>query len=122
MKFDYYKEISHKTLNPEYHFKFSLTEDEVMKVAHKYGYGSNWIGEVFYSNIVTDYQMWASLKILQDASTDTETIDLGTNYKEKYDELEKLLEPYKIDKDMPPSTTLKMLLKYHVENNQEVEK
>jgi hypothetical protein len=31
---------------------------------------------------------------------------------QKYEELVELLEPYKID-DMPPETTLKMILKYN---------
>lgn len=120
MKFDYYKKLSIETLYPEYHFQFSLTEDEIRKVTHKYGFNQNWMQDVFYcgTNCGTNSeQMLFSLRILQDAATDTETIDLGINYKEKYKELEKLLEPYKIDENMPPSTTLKMLLKYHVDNN-----
>lgn len=40
-------------------------------------------------------------------------MDLGLNYKEKYKEMEELLEPYKID-NMDPITTLKMLLMYRL--------
>jgi hypothetical protein len=38
-------------------------------------------------------------------------VDLGIDYKKKYEELVELLEPHKID-DMPPETTLKMILQY----------
>jgi hypothetical protein len=39
-------------------------------------------------------------------------IDLEIDYKQKYEQLVELLEPHKID-NMPPETTLKMLLKYN---------
>jgi hypothetical protein len=37
---------------------------------------------------------------------------LGINYKKKYEELAELLNPYKLEDGMEPSTTLKMILKY----------
>ena len=52
-----------------------------------------------------------SARIIRDAVVD-EGVDLGINYKQKYEELVELLNPYKIDDDMPPVTTLKMVLKY----------
>ena len=55
--------------------------------------------------------MLASLRILQDV-VDGERVDLGINYKEKYDELVELLKPHKLEDNMSHSTTLKMILKY----------
>jgi hypothetical protein len=113
MKFDYCKEIeAHNGFCPVYRFHFTLNEDEVRKVLHKYVITLNWMSDVFeYSSTSEPYQMLASLRILQDA-VDGERVDLGINYKEKYDELVELLKPYKIEDDMSPSTTLKMILKY----------
>ena len=51
------------------------------------------------------------MRILQDALCD-DNVDLGTNYKEKYEELAKLLKPHKLEDDMEPAVTLKMILKY----------
>ena len=56
--------------------------------------------------------MYASLRILQEAVKD-ENVDLGINYKQKYEELVELLKPHKLEDDMSPATTLKMILKYH---------
>lgn len=113
MKFDWCRELNNNKFYPEYHFKFSLSEDEIRKVTHKYGKNEEWIRDSFvYSKLDGPHQMYASLRILQDAITDT-PIDLGTNYKQKYEELVELLKPYKIDGDMSPATTLKMILKYH---------
>jgi hypothetical protein len=118
MKFDYCKETSlpgcgaPSSTPYTYHFQFSLSCDEVRKVTHKYAFTPNWMSDVFeYSPTSEPYQMLASLRILQDV-VDGERVDLGINYKEKYDELVELLKPYKIEDDMSPSTTLKMILKY----------
>lgn len=114
MKFDYCREQSiENSFCPQYSFKFTLTEDELRRVTHKYGLPSNWAYDVFnYSSADSPYQMLTSLSVIQDAIGD-DRVDLGINYKEKYEELVELLKPYKIDDDMPPSTTLKMILKYH---------
>jgi hypothetical protein len=37
MKFDWCRELNNNKFYPEYHFKFSLSEDYIRKVAHKYG-------------------------------------------------------------------------------------
>lgn len=58
------------------------------------------------------YKMYASVGILQEV-VKNENVDLGTNYKEKYEELVELLKPHKLEDDMSPTTTLKMILKYH---------
>lgn len=115
MKFDYCRDSSGKRgFYPVWNFHFTLDEDEVRKVVHKYGYPlEDSVGNSFISSLPTYEQMLASLRILQESATDTVTIDLGTNYKEKYEELVELLKPYKIDEDMSPATTLKMILKYH---------
>ena len=69
--------------------------------------------EQVFGNPSTDkyYKLLASIEIIRDALS-WDKIDLGIDYKKKYDELVELLEPHKID-DMPPETTLKMLLKYN---------
>jgi hypothetical protein len=114
MKFEYRSIILGTTYCPEYEFKFSITEDEARRVSHKYGYTTNWVGETFeYTKNIKDYQVWAALKVIQDVSTDIQKVDLGIDYKAKYEELVELLQPYKIEDDMPPSTTLKMILKYN---------
>lgn len=116
MKFNWCRELKHNKLYPEYHFKFSLDEDEFQKVIHKYGLGNEWIWDAFdgYSalDVDTPQQMYASLRILQDATIDNR-VDLGINYKQKYEELVELLNPHKIDDDMSPVTTLRMILRYH---------
>lgn len=113
MKFDYCKEIGENNgFYPVHRFQFTLTEDEVRKVTHKYAFTPNWMSDVFeYSPTSEPYQMLASLRILQDV-VDGERVDLGINYKEKYDELVELLKPHKLEDNMSPSTTLKMILKY----------
>lgn len=115
MKFDYCRVSSGKRgFYPVWNFHFTLDEDEVRKVVHKYGYPlEDSVGNSYISSLPTYEQMLASLRILQEAAIDTVTIDLGINYKEKYEELVELLKPHKIDDDMSPATTLKMILKYH---------
>ena len=119
MKFDYCKEASLPGTIPSsfpytYHFQFSLSYDEIQKILHKYGIlMEDTIGNSYIGTLVRQKQVSVVLKILQEANNNTETIDLGIDYKQKYDELVKLLEPYKIDEDMSPATTLKMILKYH---------
>jgi hypothetical protein len=49
MKFDWYRELNNNKFYPEYHFKFSLDEDEVRKVTHKYGKNEEWIRDAFLS-------------------------------------------------------------------------
>ena len=110
MKFDYAINVSQ--MHPEYHFAFTLTQDEVNRVLHKYGNTAN-IRSVLegVNNLNTD-KMQFCLRLLQGACTDDGKDDLGIDYKKKYEELVELLTPYKID-DMSPKTTLKMLLKYN---------
>ena len=113
MKFDWCRELNNNKFYPEYHFKFSLSEDDIRKITHKYGKNEEWIRDAFvYLKLDDPYQMYAALRIIQDAVVD-KPVDLGINYKQKYQELVDLLEPHKIDDDMSPATTLKMILKYH---------
>ena len=113
MNFDYTAKISHTKLYPEYHFHFTLTEDEVHRVIHKYNFDKKTYMEQVFENPSTDkyYKLLASIEIIRD-SLYGENVDLGIDYKKKYDELVELHEPHKID-DMPPETTLKMILKYN---------
>jgi hypothetical protein len=117
MKFVYYKDLfsANNGYFPEHHFRYTLCEDDVRKVMHKYAYSPEWMRSLFenfeYSPTDRPPKIGASLRILQDALCD-ENVDLGTNYKAKYEELVKLLEPHKLEDDMEPSTTLKMILKY----------
>jgi hypothetical protein len=112
MNFNYTAEISHTKLYPEYHFTFTLTQDEVYSVIHKYNFDKRtYMSEVF-ENPSRDkyYKLLASIEIIRDALS-WDKVDLGIDYKKKYEELVELLEPHKID-DMSPETTLKVLLKY----------
>jgi hypothetical protein len=115
MKFDYAAGISHNTYIPEYNFTFTLTQDEVYKVIHKYDIDKQTYMEQVFGNPSTDkyYKILASIEIIRDALS-FDKVDLGVDYKKKYEELAELLEPHRIDEDMSPTTTLKMLLKYKV--------
>jgi hypothetical protein len=114
MNFDYAAEISHNKHYPEYHFHFTLTEDEVHRVIHKYDFDKKTYMEQVFGNPSTDkyYKLLASIEIIRDALS-WDKIDLGIDYKKKYEELVELLEPHKIDESMEPLTTLKMILKYN---------
>jgi hypothetical protein len=114
MNFDYTAGISHNKHYPEYYFHFTLTQDEVYKVIHKYDFDKRTYMEQVFGNSSTDkyYKLLASIEIIRQ-SLSSEDVDLGIDYKKKYEELIELLEPHKIDESMEPSTTLKMLLKYN---------
>ncbi len=105
MKFDYCSEKF------GYTFYFSLTEDEIRKFLHKRGLTYDFVYGIFPPNSGEEYKKFASIEIIRDALLSDE-VDLGIDYKKKYEELVELLEPHKID-DMPPETTLKMILKYN---------
>ena len=106
MKFDYCSEKF------GYTFNFSLTEDEIRKFLHKRGLTYDFVYDIFPPNSGEGYKKFASIEIIRDALSN-EDVDLGIDYKKKYEELVELLEPHKIDESMEPSTTLKMLLKYN---------
>jgi hypothetical protein len=108
MKFDYCAEILSKNYLPAYHFRYTLTEHEFQKALHKYG---NSIDLFKYSILSESNQAVTALGIIRDTLLGDTDVDLGIDYKKKYEELVKLLEPHKID-DMPPETTLKMILQY----------
>ena len=112
MKFDYCKEYPHNKFYPQYRFQFTLDEEEVRKVYHKFGLTPEWMRGVFDDFNEHPYKIYASMRILQEVVKD-ENVDLGINYKEKYEELVELLKPHKLEDDMSPATTLKMILKYH---------
>ena len=122
MKFNYYTEVLKNTYSQEYNFHFSLTEGEIRRTLHTRGLTLDFIYGLFPPDSPDDYRMRASIEIIRD-SLYGENVDLGIDYKKKYEELVELLEPYKeelvellepckID-DMPPKTTLKMILKYN---------
>ena len=106
MKFDYCSEKF------GYTFNFSLTEDEIRKFLHKRGLTYDFVYGIFPPNSGEEYKKLASIEIIRQ-SLSSEDVDLGIDYKKKYEELVELLEPHKIDESMEPSTTLKMLLKYN---------
>jgi hypothetical protein len=119
MNFDYCRETSlpgcgaPSSYPYTYHFQFSLSYDEIRKVYHKYGYEDiDSFISLFGTNIDEFYKILASIELIRDAIS-SDKVDLGIDYKKKYDELVELLEPYKIDESMEPSTTLKILLKYN---------
>ena len=116
MKFDYCKIMTlpgHGTHSYRYHFQFFMSYEEIEKVYHKYGYKDI---DSFMSLFVTKaddvYKILAFIEIIRDAIS-SDKVDLGIDYKKKYEELVELLEPHKIDESMEPSTTLKMILKYN---------
>jgi hypothetical protein len=116
MKFDYCKDLSREMgYQTVHHFRYTLDEDDVLKVIHKYAYTPEWMRSLFenfeYSPTDHPHKIGASLRILQDAFCD-ENVDLGIDYKKKYEELAELLKPHKLEDDMEPATTLKMILKY----------
>lgn len=114
MKFDYYCGLNETQFYPEYTFQFTLTEDETRKVYHQYGMDARqMLSDTFeHSGSEKYYKMLASIELIRQ-SLSSENVDLGINYKKKYDELVELLEPHKVDGSMTPVTTLKMILKYH---------
>jgi len=122
MKFDYCREVSLPGSGPSssfpytYHFQFSLSSNEIEKVLHKYGIARNIsvIDALECGSNNDPYKILWSLTLLQDAFSDDGKVDLGIDYKKKYEELVELLKPYKLEDDMSPSTTLKMILKYQV--------
>ena len=115
MKFDYTAGTLANAYFPEYRFQFILTEDEVRKSLHTRGYNNDnmhyFMNDFGISNMPENYKIFASTEIIRDALS-SDKVDLGVDYKKKYEELVELLEPHKIG-DMPPATTLKMLLKYN---------
>jgi hypothetical protein len=112
MKFDYSSTVTPNTFYPQYNFLFNLTSDEIRKYHHKRGITYDYVyGLLFPPTAPDDYKILASTEIIRDALS-SDKVDLGVDYKKKYEELVELLEPHKID-DMPPATTLKMLLKYN---------
>jgi len=109
MKFYYDRD----SLELIHNFSFSLTENEIRKVYHKHGTSYN--DRVFLDSLTSEpYKIGHSIRLIQDTFTDDGKVDLDFNYKEKYEELVELLKPYKLEDDMSPSTTLKMILKYQV--------
>ena len=122
MKFDYCKEVSLPGCSPSssfpytYHFQFSASCNEIEKVFHKYGIAYRLrIDDALKSRSKNDpYAIQWTLALLQDVFSDDGRVDLGIDYKKKYEELVELLKPYKLEDDMSPSTTLKMILKYQV--------
>ena len=123
MKFDYCKEVSLPGCSPSssfpytYHFQFSASCNEIEKVFHKYGIAyRHRIDDALKSRSKNDpYAIQWSLALLQDVFSDDGRVDLGIDYKKKYEELVELLKPYKLEDDMSPSTTLKMILKYQAQ-------
>ena len=107
MKFDYYSGE-----NFEYKFCFTLTQNEIRKHFHKYGLTYRFDSNLFPPNTPEYYKILDGLDMIRE-NIDDNNIDLGIDYKRKYEELVDLLEPHKIDDDMSPATTFKMILKYH---------
>jgi hypothetical protein len=122
MKFDYCREASlpgsgySSSFPYTYHFQFSLSSNEIEKVLHKYGVARNIsiIDALECKSNNDPHKILWSLALIQDTFTDDGKVNLDFNYKKKYEELVELLKPHKLEDDMSPSTTLKMILKYQV--------
>lgn len=106
MKFDYCSEKF------GYTFNFTVTEDEIRNYLHKHGFSYDFVHGMFPPQATEYYKTFASLDLIKDTFVG-DKVDLGIDYKKKYDELVELLEPHKIDESMSPATTLKMILKYN---------
>lgn len=112
MKFNFCRDFSRETGYQEtYHFHYTLTREEIIKTLWKYGDNPEMF-DFCFSTAPLNYQMSASLGLIRDSFFDDE-VDLGIDYKKKYEELAELLKPHRIEDNMEPSTTLKMILKYH---------
>lgn len=107
MKFDYCAELGVR----EYCFQFILTDDEIRNFQHKYGCYDLMKFSSDYHILSESHKIYTSIRLIEDALIE-EKVDLGINYKKKYEELVDLLNPHKIDASMEPATTLKMILKY----------
>jgi hypothetical protein len=113
MKFDYATTTTPVAFYPQCNFHFTVTENEIRKFLHKRGLTYDYVyGLLFPPTAPDDYKILASIEIIRDALS-SDKVDLGVDYKKKYEELVELLEPHKIDESMEPSTTLKMILKYN---------
>lgn len=66
MKFNYCKERSETSgFYQNHHFQFTLTEDEVQKVNHRYAIPPDWMRQVFESSSGdSQYQIPAALRII----------------------------------------------------------
>jgi hypothetical protein len=110
MKFEYTG--SYSPLTPNFNFNFNLSKDEIHKVSHKYGYHSDWFEKAFNDlNFNSPHTPYVAAFLISETILE-DKVDMGINYKQKYEELVEILKPYKIDNDMSPATTLKMILKY----------
>jgi hypothetical protein len=111
MKFYYDRD----SLELIHNFSFSLTENEIRKVYHKNGTSYDTV-EIFLDPLPSEsYKIWKFIRLIQDSlDNDMDKVNLDFNYKKKYEELVELLKPHKLEDDMSPSTTLKMILKYQV--------
>jgi hypothetical protein len=115
MKFDYAKTYSaDNSFWPEYHFKFKfvLKEIEIKDVCNRHGQDLIWVDHTLQNANDTTKKCFASFLIQQSLGPIKNDLDI-VDYKAKYQEMVDLLEPYKIDDDVSPTTTLKMILKYH---------
>lgn len=113
MKFDHAKTFSaNNSFCPEYHFKFVINEDEIRDVCGRHGKDLSWVDHTLQIANDNTKKYFASFLIQQSIGPIKNDLDI-VDYKAKYQELVDLLEPHKIDDDMSPATTLKMILKYH---------
>ena len=93
-----------------YHFHYTLDDSEITRILWKYGDTPGRFSLDFLS-LSLPQQSSLAFCCIRDSIAD-ENVDLGINYKKKYEELAELLNPYKLEDNMEPSTTLKMILKY----------
>jgi len=113
MKFDYARTYSlQNSFWPEYNFKFVIKESEILDVCNRHGRDLLWVDHTLQIANDNTKKCFASFLIQQSIGPIKNDLDI-VDYKVKYQELVDLLEPHKIDDDMSPATTLKMILKYH---------
>jgi hypothetical protein len=112
MKFDYATTTTPVAFYPQCNFHFIVTENEIRKFLHKRGLTYDFVYGLFPPHMSEEHKIFASIEIIRDTLSG-DKVDLGIDYKKKYEELVELLEPHKIDESMEPSTTLKMILKYN---------
>ena len=110
MNFNYNCECSMPPMKTVYHFHYALDESDITRILWKYGDTPGRFS-LNFSTLSPPQQSSLAFACIRDSIAD-DNVDLGINYKKKYEELAELLNPYKLEDDMEPSTTLKMILKY----------
>lgn len=111
MKFNYCVSYNNSSFWKNFVFNIILTEEQCLNYCNSCGHSPDFMN-IFHNNHVPEYTKIDILTNIILYFQNTNNSDVSINYKQKYEELTKLLEPHKLDSDMSPTATLKMILKY----------